>query len=105
MLFLPTLVAPATPHGRRLVAGGTLLPPFVQDDVVTLSVYSKESMGWKAKLIAIVVRAALRTLRPPADQPHAYKRRASRSKKSEDGSTTRLTAATGEETTAFTHDV
>ena len=37
--------------GRRLVAGGTLLPAF-HDDFVALSVYSKRAVGWKARVFS-----------------------------------------------------
>ena len=37
--------------GRRLVAGGTLLPAF-HDDSVALSVYSKRAVGWKARVFS-----------------------------------------------------
>ena len=71
--------------GRRLVAGGTLLPAF-HDDFVALSVYSKRAVGWKARVFS----------------------GGSRSTELGDSSTTRLTTATADddtaEDTAYTQD-
>ena len=84
--------------GRRLVAGGTLLPAF-HDDFVALSVYSKRAVGWKARVFSGDGEPARELI---------SRRRGSRSTELGDSSTTRLTTATADddtaEDTAYTQD-
>ena len=90
--------------GRRLVAGGTLLPAF-HDDFVALSVYSKRAVGWKARVFSGDDVGETAGYVPVCG---GSRRRGSRSTELGDSSTTRLTTATADddtaEDTAYTQD-
>ena len=96
--------------GRRLVAGGTLLPAF-HDDFVALSVYSKRAVGWKARVFSgddVGETAGYVPVCGGLLIDRQSRVAESRSTELGDSSTTRLTTATADddtaEDTAYTQD-